>query len=209
MSSSPPSRFVIPSVLAASVVLMLVLALSSRNGRGPARKSDDPAAGAPAFDERVRRLNREANRLSALGRHDDALAILDRVLVNHPDSAPTHYNRGRIFHVRGDPETALREYNRAIDIRPDYAKALTNRALILAGCGEVDSAIADLSRAIDAAPDRTAAYYHRGRLRLRLGRPHEARADFDRLLELDPGDRKARKLRAEAYEELRLRGGTK
>lgn len=190
MSDRFPTHLVLPLVLAASVALMLAAALT--------RETAGPAAGDGEADEYVVRLNREANRLSALGRHDEALAILDRVLLDHPGSAPTHYNRGRIHHVRGDRVTALREYDLAIGLRPDYAKALTNRALLLHRLGETERAIADLSRAIELVPDRTPARYHRGRLRLALGLHEAARADLDRVLELDPTDEKARRLRSEA-----------
>ena len=185
-----PAHIVVPFLLAASVALMLAAALT--------RETDGLAAREAEPDEAVVKLNREANRLSAFGRHDEALAILNGVIETNPDSAPTHYNRGRIFHVRGDHGTALRAYDRAIELRPDYAKALTNRALVLAEQGAVERAVSDLSRAIELAPDRTAAWYHRGRLRLGLGLFEKARADFDRVLELDPADESARRLRAEA-----------
>ena len=197
MRAHPYVHIVIPSVLAASVALMLAAALTRRSGK--------QSAGEPEADEYVIELNREANHLASLEKHDEALAILDRVLETHPGSAPTHYNRGRIFHVRGDRETALGEYDRALDIRPDYPKALTNRALLLAPRGDVRKAVADLTRAIELAPDRTAARYHRGRLRLGLGRFEAARADFDRVLDLDPYDEKALALRAEADSALRGR----
>ena len=193
MSKGLPAHIVVPSVLAASVALMLAAALT--------RQRDGPSSGERGVregDDLVLRLNREANRLSSLGRHEEALAILGRVLEDHPGSAPTHYNRGRIHHLIGDDEAALGEYDRAIELRPDYAKALTNRALILARAGETERAIADLSRSIELAPDRTAAWYQRGRLRLAIGLYDEARADFNRVLELDPADEKARASRAEA-----------
>ena len=203
MSARPFAHIVIPSVLAVSVALMLAAALTLGK-RGPAAGDAEAEA-----DEYVIELNREANHLASLGKHDEALAILDSVLETHPGSAPTHYNRGRIFHVRGDRETALGEYDRALDIRPDYPKALTNRALLLAPRGDVRKAVVDLTRAIELAPDRTAAWYHRGRLRLGLRRFEAARADFDRVLELDPYDEKALELRAEADRALRgrTRGG--
>ncbi len=197
MNARPYAHIVIPSILAASVALMLAAALT--------REKREPGTGEAETDEYVIELNREANRLASLGKHDKALAILDRVLETHPDSAPTHYNRGRIFHVREDHETALGEYDRALDIRPDYPKALTNRALLLAPQGDVEKAVADLTRAIELAPDRTAAWYHRGRLMLGLGRFTAARADLDRVLELDPYDEKALALQAEADGALRGR----
>ncbi len=189
------------SAVVAALVLDRGGALREPQGAPSTSRGGKPPGGRPPSS--VAELNREANRLAALARYDEAMALLGRALEMDPASAPTHYNRGRIFHLTGERDKALGEYDLAISFRPDYPRALTNRAILVAARGETARAVADLTRAIELEPGRTPAWYHRGRLRLRLGEYRAALADLDHVLRLDPGDEKARELREKASEGLR------
>lgn len=63
-------------------------------------------------------LNSAGSRLSELGRHDEALAMLDEALALTPNSPWPHYNKARVFAAVGRMEEAKASVNDALAITP-------------------------------------------------------------------------------------------
>jgi predicted O-linked N-acetylglucosamine transferase (SPINDLY family) len=76
-----------------------------------------------------------ASCLNELGRSDEAVAWLDRVIEMEPDSVPALYIRGRIeqrrFDSSFDSRAALAVYKAAIEARPDYFEAICSYLMTL------------------------------------------------------------------------------
>ncbi len=85
----------------------------------------------------------EALAVGQLGRHGDALALMERALAISPDDPTLHCNRGWMFHLIGRDTEALIDLDRAIALDPGYAKALQNRATIYTARGDRNRALAD------------------------------------------------------------------
>ncbi len=94
----------------------------------------------------VEHLGGEALALGQLGRHADALALLDQALSIAPDDPTLSCNRGWMRHLAGRDLDALVDLDRAIAIDPGYAKALQNRAAIHTARGDRGRALADYRR---------------------------------------------------------------
>jgi tetratricopeptide (TPR) repeat protein len=105
----------------------------------------------------IEHLAGEALAIGQLGRHADALALLDRALVISPDNPSLHCNRGWMFHLANRDTEALADLDRAIALDPSYAKALQNRAAIYTKRGDRNRALADYRRLDELGHDVTDA----------------------------------------------------
>jgi tetratricopeptide (TPR) repeat protein len=105
----------------------------------------------------VEHLSGEALAIGQLGRHADALTLLDRALVISPDNATLHCNRGWMFHLAGRDTEALADLDRAIALDGGYAKALQNRAAIYTARGDRSRALADYRKLDELGHDVTDA----------------------------------------------------
>ncbi len=127
-----------------------------------------------------------ARHLSDQGRHDEALAALDRAIELEPDNEVTLHNRGVALNELGRYDEALAALDRALELRPDDPVTLNNRGWALDGLDRYDEALAALDRALELAPDDPVMLSNRGRALDGLGRYDEALAALDRALELRP-----------------------
>ena len=80
-------------------------------------------------------LNERAGALMALGRHDEALAALDRAIALRAGYAGALANRGRALKELKRPQEALQSYDEALRFNPRFALALTGRGTALAELG--------------------------------------------------------------------------
>jgi tetratricopeptide (TPR) repeat protein len=99
----------------------------------------------------------EALAIGQLGRHADALSLLDRALAISPDDPTLCCNRGWMYHLAGRDSDALVDLDRALSIDPGYAKALQNRAAIYTALGDRSRALADYRRLDELGHDVTDA----------------------------------------------------
>lgn len=120
------------------------------------------------------------------GRHDDAMASLERALAvdaNHIDALGM---RGDGLLARGRAGEALESFNKILTLAPQHTAARANRAAALAALGRFEEALADCDAVLTAAPAHGLALYNRANALANLGRPAEALAAFDRVLGFMP-----------------------
>lgn len=87
---------------------------------------------------------------NALGKHDEALADLDKAISltpAGPDQAEYYRWRGDTYGEMNDGDRALADYGKAISLRP-MAPAYVSRAELLVALGRRDDAIADYQHAL-------------------------------------------------------------
>ncbi len=124
--------------------------------------------------------------LVRMGRHERAIADLDRSIVLDPGRASAYLNRGAAYNALGQHERAITDLDEAIRRDPANAKSYTNRGLARLAIGQAEAAIADLSEAIRIDPKDATAHYQRAEVYSRLGLPSEAIADYDATIRLAP-----------------------
>jgi tetratricopeptide (TPR) repeat protein len=110
--SSPP-----PHIL---TVLLLACALVSCTSAPP----PDPAA--------IDALFKEARAHDAAARHEDAIAVYRRLLVQDPDSFDGHYWMARALDLAGRYHEAREHFERAIDLSSDSNREQTLRMTAIA-----------------------------------------------------------------------------
>jgi len=187
-------------------------------------------AAKPARSDRVARAALE---LVQAGEFDQAIAKLTQPISADPRSAPLHYVRGLAYLKKGQPDTAIEDFDRALaggprraigsetdggavatDSQPQVESAWRGIvADVYDGRGEANlqlgnplTAARDCTQAILRRPDDARAYYLRGLAYLDLARFDRARADLSELKRLDAN--LAEKLRTEVNRRRAARGHT-
>src|SRR4030095_13569750 len=112
---------------------------------------------------------------------------LDRIVVADPFNAVAYYNRGLAWHVKGEVERAIDDFNKAIGINPRYVDAYIVRGKAWHSKGDIGRAVADYDRAIVLDSRSAFAYNNRGIARKDMKDIAGAMSDFDRAIVLSPG----------------------
>jgi tetratricopeptide (TPR) repeat protein len=149
-------------------------------------QSGEVAAGAELI-ERATRIDPHAAAahvnlamaLSALGRHEAALASAGRALALNGADPDAHTNCGNALLALGRPTEALAAYEQALAARPSDPQAHYNRANALRDFGRAVEAISAYDGALALAPSYMEALANRGALLVSLNRLDEALATFD------------------------------
>jgi len=115
-------------------------------------------------------------------RLDEAIEHFERSLALNPASAPTQYNLGFAFALRGRRDEAVKRFREALRLDPDYAQAHNNLAAMLQLAGQFDEALDHYRRALMLRPDNAEARGNLARLLSRQGRAAEAVAEFEQVL---------------------------
>lgn len=141
-----------------------------------------------------------AKQLSASGRVDEALAILQRLQGHHPEEhcgreeefflACNLMNSLSIAHDRaGRPSRSLATVEHGLALRPTFAPFHLTIANLLRDRRDLDTALNHVERAIELSPSSGYAHEQKGRLLFGLNRYEDARAAFESALQFEPGKR--------------------
>ncbi|MGX1785515.1 tetratricopeptide repeat protein [Bosea sp. NPDC055332] len=130
-------------------------------------------------------LRGRAHTLSELGRHVEAVALIERAIVIGgratllADRALLRERAGNIAGARADLDGAI-----ALDPSNSWARGARGR--FLQDEGGHEAAVADFDAALALEPEVTSYHYRRGLSLMALTRPREAITAFDSALRLEP-----------------------
>jgi tetratricopeptide (TPR) repeat protein len=130
---------------------------------------------------------------------DEGIAACTRILVVNPKAAWAYYDRGNVYHDKGDYDRAIADYDQAIRIDPKHALAYNNRGNAYHDKGDHDRAIADFDQVIRLVPKYALAYNNRGLVYQDKGDYDRAIFDFDQVIRLVPNDAAGYTNRGNAY----------
>lgn len=129
----------------------------------------------------------ELKQLLRAGRHAEALALVDELLVDSPGNAPLHWHRARCLEALDRPEEAVAAIDWVLDLRPDYAPAWLKRAELNAQVlDEYPDYEADVRKALELDPALAAGHIALAGWQRVQGRRADAEASLQRAIELDP-----------------------
>ena len=141
-----------------------------------------------------------AEAYSANGFHEDALAIYDRWLQEHPLPARLSWKslmlpeqltalNGACWSravLKRDLDRALADCDAAIELQPEAAAVLDSRGLVHLKRGEYDLAIADYDAVLKLVPKQSSTLYARGVAKMKKGWTVEGGTDQLAALTLNP-----------------------
>ena len=137
--------------------------------------------------------------------HEYEQALANFNMAIHLDDTYVHayYNRGNIYKITGDLNSAIRDYNSAIKLDNDFVEAYVNRGIAYAfHLNQFDKALSDFSTAIKLAPDDAMLYVNRAGLYLKMNELRNVIRDCNKAIKLDSVCAKAYSLRGSAYMNL-------
>jgi type IV pilus assembly protein PilF len=125
------------------------------------------------------------------GKNDAALEYYDRALSfpQYPTPDLVHYNKGKVYLKRAQPEAALREFTAALRVNPTHVLAAFEAGRIYEDQSAVPQATAAYEIAVKQAPNFAEAYYHLAKVYSRAGKTDQARDAYRKVVELAPGSR--------------------
>ncbi|GGS69460.1 hypothetical protein GCM10010156_30270 [Planobispora rosea] len=139
----------------------------------------------------IHRLVLLANRAQLaimLGRPEDALEDLNRVIAADPGYPDYYIDRGNLLYRLGRLEEAAADYETAMEAGPPFPEPYYNRAEIRFSTGDHAGALADLDHALELDPEFVDALANRAGLLAALGEYGRARADAEAGLSLEEGN---------------------
>lgn len=130
-----------------------------------------------------------ATTLFQLGRAEESLATLERLLACVPDLALLHGLKGQCLSSLKRGFEAHVAFLKARQLQPDSANLLIQHGNHLVTWCHAEQAVALFEHAIALEPDNPSAYYDLGRAHRFLGRADKALHFFRKALELAPNNR--------------------
>jgi tetratricopeptide (TPR) repeat protein len=129
-------------------------------------KADRHSKGSDELYERlegsVAKYGREASEFSKNGKYKEAIAILEKGIMEHSKAASLHFNLGLNYIEVGNVKKASEEFRKTIDLEPAHAKAYQGLGLIHYEREEYRDAGAYYLATIEAGKQDEFVYYKLG-----------------------------------------------
>jgi len=122
-------------------------------------------------DEALTAMLQAADARHQAGRLDEAKALYQGIVREHPDCLPAHYRLGNLLHQQNRFEAAVACYRETLRLSPDFAEAHNNLGYSLRkqGADHYAAALEHYNRAIELNSELAEAYMYRGVLHGLLG----------------------------------------
>jgi choline-sulfatase len=160
------------------------------------RQSGDLAGAIATLEEMVRRGIADqrlmivlADYLAASGALPKALALLDAVVIAHPDEVEALNSLGVVAMRMGRHDRAREAFRKVLELDPTSATAYANLGADALSSGNLQGAVGDLTRALELDPRQYTVLYNRALALDSLGRREEARRDMERFVNEAPAER--------------------
>jgi tetratricopeptide (TPR) repeat protein len=123
-------------------------------------------------------------RLTARGRHLEAVVVGARLDALSPQDGTAYLHRGRAYAGTGQLSAARRDLERAVELSPTLVPAHNELAAVLAHAGAWHSAVTSWTRALELHPGDASAYAERAYITMLLGDFDAALVDLNTALSL-------------------------
>jgi len=122
--------------------------------------------------------------LTALGRHEEAIATASRATDLDPLSPNVHVILGLALYTTGKFAEAIESELRALELEPGYGPALASLSMIYETMGDLEKSLDYSRKAVEHNPETHMMMIHLGRSLAIAGHVESARAVLGRLLEM-------------------------
>lgn len=156
-----------------------------------ARALDEANRGLAEDPDDLEAIELEADALSALGRHDDAVAAARRLVAEAPWWGWSHITLSAVLRAADRFEEALAAAADAVAREPDEPAAWFEKAAASFGCERNEAALEAADRGLALDPELDELALLRGHVLLATNRRGEAEAAFREVLARNPDDPRA------------------
>ena len=136
--------------------------------------------------------------LNALGKHDEAANLAQKISENNPDNANVFAWWGISLVKGGLKSAAIEKFVRSTQLDPTNSKAFIYWGLTLAMDGRFREAIEKYKTVIELDPEHSNAYAYMGASFVQLHKYEDAELNAGKALEVDPNNSMAYKVLVEA-----------
>lgn len=128
----------------------------------------------------------KVNRLMTRQKFDQARALCEQLLLQHPDHYGLHRTLGKIAASKGDTQNAKACMLKSLQLNPNQADLHNHLGMILAEEDRLAEAIHHLSKSLALNPNQAGAHLASANVLERLGKLDQAADHYTTILKLDP-----------------------
>lgn len=132
-------------------------------------------------------LSVRADAFLALGKHDEARALYDKVLQAKPAFVPALIGRGRLAYLERDADQANALADKAMAADPANTDALLFKGDLLRAQGKNEDALAMYQNVVKINPVHRTAHVEKAYLLIAMGKFKPAQAEVDAAMKITPG----------------------
>ena len=148
--------------------------------------ANSPQSGLPKSETKENlELLEQTKALLDAGKPEQATKVIEKMLVNDPNSANAHHCLGYIYHLADKQDKAIAEYTRAIEIKPQEADSWHARGESYMSKKLFEQAAMDYSKALMISPAYH-TWYRRSCAYIEQGFYEKAIADAKQSIALNP-----------------------
>jgi tetratricopeptide (TPR) repeat protein len=147
-------------------------------------------------------LDQEGRALLRAGKHEQALALYERVVREFPHESSGWNNHGHTLDALGRVEESLASFERALELDESDAAAWLNRSRARRQLGQLEAALEDAMAAHELDENNAGIWNTLGVTLEQLDRVPQAVAAYERATALDPADSLFERNRAKAATRL-------
>jgi tetratricopeptide (TPR) repeat protein len=165
-------------------LLLVNRAAAAINSRQFTKAYDDLIVVYKRDSSNIGMLNNLAAVSDEVGRGDETLKYLLRIVKLQPDFYPAYGNIGFKYQEMGDHKKAIGYFNKVLSYKADDPLAFSNRGYNKLQTGDLKGAYADIEKAIQLYPANSYAYRNRALIYIKDNKTTEACKDLAKAIEL-------------------------
>lgn len=157
-------------------------------------KADQYSGGNDALykhlEESIAKYGRQASAYTKEGKYKEAIAVLEKGIMEHSKDASLHFNLGLNYMEVGNERKAREEFRKTIDLEPAHAKAYQGLGLLHYEREEYMEAGAYYLATIDAGKQDEFVYYKLGSCFFKLKNFGKAVDAYQKAIALNPNQKR-------------------
>ncbi|MEO6833110.1 MAG: tetratricopeptide repeat protein [Chitinophagaceae bacterium] len=121
-----------------------------------------------------------------LDKPEEALRLMDALIVKQPSMEDAHYLRGRALDAEAKVQQAIGAYSKAISLKPEFPDVYYNRGADFYEISRYADALKDLNKLLELDGSWSLGYNKRGMTNYALGNMDAAISDYTKTISLEP-----------------------
>jgi len=192
-------------------IVMIFLSMGNGLYAGPPNTKDiikPPTSAAPPPPETGTSTSEQRGQCSEADKYmekrqlDQALKALSACISKDKKNIYLYMKRGNLWAMKGDWNSAIKDFNKVIQLNPKFPQAYELRGLSKIKLGKKSEGLKDLDRAITLSPEPFQILSRKGNVLASMGKSQEAIEVFTKAIKLSPNFFGGYVNRANVYESL-------